>query len=71
MTDEEARALRPGDRIRLIARVGWNVNPPARDTFTVRRVVNRVGFGGVRIGSDDGFWFVPQEVERIAGRDDG
>jgi len=81
MTDDAAqrapaRVLKPGDRPvqgapGLIARVGRRVNPPARTVFTVRRVANCVGFGGgplggMRIGSEGGFWFVPQEVERVA-----
>jgi hypothetical protein len=64
MTDAEACALQPGDRIRLTPRHGM---PPAqRDTFTVLRV--EVRHGQAEIVSTDGFAFVPWEVERHEGK---
>jgi hypothetical protein len=63
MTDADARALKSGDRIRLIVRNG--MPPPARNIFTVARV--EVRHGEPEIISTDGFAFVPWEVERYEG----
>jgi len=62
MTDEEARALYPGDRIRLKQRPSWATNPPQRTTFVVAKVDFRGG--GVRVVSVEGFGFTPWEIER-------
>ncbi len=74
MTDEEARALYPGDRIRLKRRPTDATNPPERMTFVVAKVDFRAGGGGVRVASVEGFGFTPWEIERAESgreRDDG
>jgi len=66
MTDAEARALHPGDRIRLKRRPTDATNPPERTTFVVAKVDIRAGGGGVRVVSVEGFGFTPWEIERAA-----
>ncbi len=65
MTSEEARALYPGDRIRLKRRPSWATNPPEHTTFVVAKVDFRAGSGGVRVVSVEGFGFTPWEIERV------
>jgi catalase (peroxidase I) len=65
MTDAEARALHPGDRIRLRPQSAWEINPPQRTVFTVAKVDFRGGSSGTRIVSVDGFRFIPWEVEKV------
>ncbi len=69
MTDAEARALVPGDRIRLRRQPGalwaaWATGPPSRTMFVVAKVDFRAGPGNTRIVSVEGFRFSPWEVER-------
>ncbi len=64
MTHEQARALVPGDRIRLKRRPSWATNPPERTTFVVAKVDFRAGGGGVRVVSVEGFGFTLREIER-------
>ncbi len=66
MTPAEARALVPGDRIRLKPQPTWGPNPPQRTTFVVATVDFRAGYSEMRIVSIEGFAFTPWEVERVA-----
>lgn len=59
MTDADARALVPGDRIRLRRQPTWATKPPHRATFTVVKVDFRAGPGNTRIVSVEGFRFAP------------
>lgn len=61
MTDDEALALRPGDRILLRRAPGQP--PPQRDIFTVLRV--EMVRGEAEIISTDLIRFVPWEVEKV------
>ncbi len=70
MTDAEARALHPGDRIRLKPQPTWGPNPPQRTMFVVANAAQRApdfraAFSEVRIISIEGFAFVPWEVETV------
>jgi len=69
MTNTDALALEPGDRIRLRPQPTWSTNPPGRTVFTVANAAQRApdfraGYSAVRILSVDGFRFTPWEVER-------
>jgi len=64
MTDAEARALVPGDRIRLRRQPTWATDPPSRTMFVVAKVDFRAGPGNTRIVSVEGLHFAPWEVER-------
>jgi hypothetical protein len=64
MTIEEARALRPGDRFRLLPLSGWRTHPPDRTEYVVAHVEQRAD-SSVRILTVDGFRFWSWEVERI------
>ncbi len=64
MTNAQACALYPGDRIRLKRQPSWATNPPERTTFVVAKVDFRAGGIGVRVMSVAGFGFTPWEIER-------
>ncbi len=67
MTNDEALALQPGDRIRLRPQPGWGTNPPARMTFTVKSFELQ-GEMVARIVSVEGFRFLPWELDRMEER---
>jgi len=65
MTNTEALALEPGDRIQLRPQPTWATNPPGRTRYTVAKVYFRAGYSEVRIVSVEGFRFSPWEVEAV------
>jgi len=67
MTNTDALALAPGDRIQLRPQLGWATNLPGRTTFTVAKVDFRAGYSEVHILSVEGFRFSPWEVEKVEG----
>ncbi len=64
MTNVEALALGPGDRIQLRPQPTWAITPPGRTVYTVGKVDFRAGYSEVRILSVEGFRFSPWKVER-------
>ncbi len=63
VTDDDALLLRPGDRIRLHT-PPWDPNRPQRDRFVVARIERRIGTTlPVRVVSEDGVRFLPEEVD--------
>lgn len=45
MTNTEALALEPGDRIQLRPQPTWATNPPGRTRYTVANAAQRYGIG--------------------------
>lgn len=62
MTPAEARTLAPGDRIRLRP-LAASPYRRERDTFRVVKVL--VDRGMVEVVIEDGYSFVPEEIERV------
>ncbi len=65
MTNTDALALAPGDRIQLRPQPTWATNPPGRTLYTVAKVDFRAGYSEVHILSVEGFRFSPWEVEAV------